>query len=287
MVPSARILDGRAIAARVRDEVANGVAVLKQRCGVMPHLHVVLVGDDEASRIYVRGKSKACEQVGIRSVTHALPESTSQADLLDLVTRLNADPDVDGILVQMPLPAHMDAAAVMNAIDPGRDVDGFHPLNLGRLLAGQPGLVPCTPAGILRLIDETGVDLKGRRVLVVGRSLTVGKPVAILLSARHATVTLAHSRTEDLASRVAEAEVLVAAIGKPEFIRGNWIRPGAIVIDVGMNREQGRLCGDVEFAAAAERAAFLTPVPGGVGPMTIAYLLHNTLLAAEWRREKL
>ncbi len=287
MAPSARILDGRAIAARVRDEVAKGVAVLKQRCGVMPHLHVVLVGDDEASRIYVRGKSKACEQVGIRSVTHALPESTSQADLLDLVTRLNADPDVDGILVQMPLPAHMDAAAVMNAIDPGRDVDGFHPLNLGRLLAGQPGVVPCTPAGILRLIDETGVDLKGRRVLVVGRSLTVGKPVAILLSARHATVTLAHSRTEDLASRVAEAEILVAAIGKPEFIRGNWIRPGAIVIDVGMNREQGRLCGDVEFAAAAERAAFLTPVPGGVGPMTIAYLLHNTLLAAEWRREKL
>jgi len=283
MMPQARILDGKAMAARLREEVARSVAALAQK-GVTIGLHVVMVGSDEGSSVYVRGKARACEQVGIRGVTHNLPGDTSQAELMALVMQLNADPEVDGILVQMPLPSHMDAAAITEAIDPARDVDGFHPLNLGRLLSGRPGLVPCTPTGIMRLIDDTGVDLKGKRALVVGRSLIVGKPVSILLMQRHATVTIAHSRTVDLADRVSEAEVLVAAIGRPEMIRGEWIRPGAIVIDVGMNRINGHLCGDVAFETAAARAAFLTPVPGGVGPMTIACLLQNTLQAAVQRR---
>ncbi len=280
----ARVLDGKAVAARVRAEVGEQVARLAAR-GVRISLHVVLVGDDPASAIYVRNKGRACEEVGIRGVTHPLPAETPEADLLALLDRLNRDPEVDGILVQLPLPPHLRADRVIEAVDPARDVDGFHPANLGRLLSGRPGVVPCTPAGVLRLLDESGVDLKGRRAVVVGRSLIVGKPTAILLLARHATVTVCHSRTLDLAERVREAEVVVAAIGKARMIRGDWVREGAVVVDVGMNRDEaGRLCGDVDFEAARTRASAITPVPGGVGPMTIAFLMRNTLQAACARR---
>ncbi len=280
----ARVLDGKAVAARVRAEVGEQVARLAAR-GVRISLHVVLVGDDPASAIYVRNKGRACEEVGIRGVTPPLPAETPEADLLALLDRLNRDPEVDGILVQLPLPPHLRADRVIEAVDPARDVDGFHPANLGRLLSGRPGVVPCTPAGVLRLLDESGVDLKGRRAVVVGRSLIVGKPTAILLLARHATVTVCHSRTLDLAERVREAEVVVAAIGKARMIRGDWVREGAVVVDVGMNRDEaGRLCGDVDFEAARTRASAITPVPGGVGPMTIAFLMRNTLQAACARR---
>lgn len=280
----AMVLDGKAVAARVRAEVRERVERLAAR-GVGTSLHVVLVGDDPASAIYVRNKGKACEEVGIAGVTHHLPADTPEADLLALIDRLNRDPEVDGILVQLPLPPHIRSDRVIEAVDPARDVDGFHPANLGRLLSDRPGLVPCTPAGVLRLIDESGVDLKGRRSVVVGRSLIVGKPTAILLLARHATVTVCHSRTGDLADRVREAEVVVAAIGKARMIRGDWVREGAVVIDVGMNRDEaGKLCGDVDFEAAKTRASAITPVPGGVGPMTIAFLMRNTLQAACARR---
>ncbi len=283
-MPDAMILDGKAVAARVRAEVREGIDRLAAR-GVRVSLHVLLVGDDPASAIYVRNKGKACEEVGIHGVTHHLPASTPEADLLALLDRLNRDPEVDGILVQLPLPPHIRSDRVIEAVDPARDVDGFHPVNLGRLLSDRPGLVPCTPAGVLRLIDESGVDLKGRRAVVVGRSLIVGKPTAILLLARHATVTVCHSRTSDLADRVREAEVVVAAIGKARMVRGDWVREGAVVIDVGMNRDEaGKLCGDVDFEVARTRASAITPVPGGVGPMTIAFLMRNTLLAACARR---
>ncbi len=280
----ATILDGKAVAARVRAEVRERVARLAGQ-GVRVSLHVILVGDDPASAIYVRNKGRACEEVGIAGVTHPLPAQTPEVDLLALIDRLNHDPDVDGILVQLPLPPHIRSDRVIEAVDPARDVDGFHPSNLGRLLSDRPGLVPCTPAGVLRLIDESGVDPKGRRAVVVGRSLIVGKPTAILLLARHATVTVCHSRTADLADRVREAEILVAAIGKARMVRGDWVREGAVVIDVGMNRDEaGKLCGDVDFEAARTRASAITPVPGGVGPMTIAYLMRNTVQAACARR---
>lgn len=280
----ARILDGKALAARVRAEVAQGVALLAAR-GVRPSLHVLLVGDDPASAIYVRNKGRACEEVGIRGVTHHLPAETPEADLLALLDRLNRDVEVDGILVQLPLPPHIRPDRVIEAVDPARDVDGFHPANLGRLLSDRPSLVPCTPAGVLRLLDESGLDPRGRRAVVVGRSLIVGKPTALLLLARHATVTVCHSRTADLADRVRESDIVVAAIGKARLIRGDWIREGAVVLDVGMNRDaSGRLCGDVDFDGARTRAFAITPVPGGVGPMTIAYLMRNTLQAACARR---
>ena len=280
----AALIDGKAVAAKVRAEVAAKVAELTAR-GVVPGLHVVLVGDNPASHVYVRNKAKACEEVGIRGVTHHLPADTPEADLLALLAKLNADPDVDGVLVQLPLPPQISPDRVTDATDPRRDADGFHPANLGLLLSGRGGLVPCTPAGVMRLIDETGTDLKGKRAVVVGRSLIVGKPMALLLLERHATVTICHSRTVDLAARCAEADVLVAAIGKARMVKGDWIKPGAVVIDVGMNRgEDGKLCGDVDFEAAAERASHITPVPGGVGPMTIAFLLRNTLVAACARR---
>lgn len=281
---AAAIIDGKAIARAVRAEVAAKVAELAA-AGVRPGLHVVLVGDDPASGVYVRNKEKACQEVGLRSFTHRLPASTPEEDVVALVRRLNGDPDVDGILVQLPLPAGMDAVRVTDAVDPAKDVDGFHPANLGLLLAGRGRLRPCTPAGVMRLLDETGVELAGRRAVVVGRSLIVGKPQALLLLERHATVTICHSRTGDLAAEVASADVVVVAIGRAEAVRGEWIRPGAVVIDVGMNRlPDGRFVGDVEHAAASERASAITPVPGGVGPMTIAYLLRNTLSAACARR---
>ena len=278
-------LDGKAIAAVVRAEVARGVAEFQKLHGRAPGLQVVLAGDDQASAVYVRNKEKAANEVGIAGAVHRLPASTTEGDLLALVHRLNADPGVDGILVQLPLPSGVREAPILCAVDPAKDVDGFHPVNVGALWSGGQGLVPCTPRGCMRLLREAKVELKGARALVVGRSNIVGKPMAALLLAEHATVTLAHSRTRDLAERCREADVLVAAIGRAKLVKGDWIKPGAAVIDVGMNRdENGKLCGDVDFAAAEAVAGAITPVPGGVGPMTIAMLLENTLVAARARQ---
>jgi methylenetetrahydrofolate dehydrogenase (NADP+) / methenyltetrahydrofolate cyclohydrolase len=276
-----RTIDGKAVAAVVRGEVRERAAQLAAR-GIEPGLATVLVGDDRASQIYVGSKERACGEVGIRSFGHRLPASISQAELLDLVVRLGRDEHVHGILVQLPLPAPLEAQPIIEAIPPPKDVDGLHPVSQGRLLAGQPGMRPCTPLGVMRLLDETGVQLRGARAVVVGRSLLVGKPVALLLLERHATVTMCHSRTADLAGEVGHADVLVAATGQAGLVRGDWVRPGAVVIDVGINRgADGKLTGDVEFAPAAERASYITPVPGGVGPMTVAMLLANTVTAAE------
>jgi methylenetetrahydrofolate dehydrogenase (NADP+)/methenyltetrahydrofolate cyclohydrolase len=274
-------LDGKVVAAAVRREVQDRVARLKS-AGLEPGLATVLVGDDPASRVYVGNKERACAEVGIRSYGHRLDAGTSQAELLTLIAELGRRADVHGILVQLPLPPHLNAQLVIQALPPAKDVDGLHPVNQGRLMAGEAGPRPCTPLGVLRLIDETGLGLAGQRAAVVGRSVLVGKPVALMLLERHATVTLCHSRTKDLAEEVGRADVVVAATGQPALVRGAWIKPGAVVIDVGINRgADGKLCGDVEFAAAAERAAFITPVPGGVGPMTVAMLLANTVAAAE------
>ena len=276
------IIDGKAIAAKVRAEVAVQVREIEARSGKKPGLALVRVGNDPASEVYVRGKVKACQETGMAGFEHILPESTTQAELLTLVRTLNGDVRVHGVLVQLPLPKQIDAGAILEALSPHKDVDGFGPHSAGALFSGRPGLRPCTPLGILRLLDEAQTTLLGARALVVGRSNLVGKPVAMLLLERHATVTLAHSRTAALADEVARADVLVAAIGRAEMIKGEWVKPGSTVIDVGMNRNAaGKLCGDVEFAKAAERARAITPVPGGVGPMTIAYLLSNTIQAAK------
>jgi methylenetetrahydrofolate dehydrogenase (NADP+)/methenyltetrahydrofolate cyclohydrolase len=273
----ARIIDGKLVAAQVRSEVAAAVRDLAPR-GIVPGLTVVRVGDDPASEVYVRGKRKDSEEVGFRSVEHHLPATTSQRELMALVARLNADPAVHSILVQLPLPKGLDERAVLEAIDPRKDADGFHPYNVGSLSIGLPGPRPCTPAGVMRLLLEAGCDPKGRRALIVGRSNIVGKPMAMMLLEAHATVTVAHSRTVDLEAEVGRADILVAAIGKAELVKGAWVKPGAVVIDVGMNRlPGGKLVGDVEYAPAAERASAITPVPGGVGPMTRAMLLVNTL----------
>src|SRR6266700_2788553 len=270
---AAKILDGKALAARIRAQLADEGRALVAR-GVQPGLAVVLVGDDPASHIYVRNKTKAFAEAGFRTFDHRLPATTREADLLDLIAKLNADRIVDGILVQVPLPRGIDARRVLLAVDPAKDVDGFHPDNLGRLLMGEPRFIACTPFGIMKLIEEAGVALAGADAVVVGRSNTVGKPIAALLIGADATVTVCHSRTRDLADVVGRADVLVAAVGRPEMIRGAWIKPGAVVIDVGINHlPTGKLVGDVEFSAAAERAAAITPVPGGVGPMTVAMLL--------------
>jgi methylenetetrahydrofolate dehydrogenase (NADP+)/methenyltetrahydrofolate cyclohydrolase len=281
---TARVLDGNAIAAKVRTEVTARASALRAR-GVAPGLAVVLVGDDPASAVYVRAKTKDAREVGIETFDHKLPAETSQRDLLDLIHRLNEDPVVDGILVQLPLPKHLDTDAVIEAIRPDKDADGLHPENLGRVAQGRPRFAACTPSGCMRLLAEGGVELAGARAVVIGRSVLVGKPVALLLSNANATVTLCHSRTRDLPAEVAAADVVVAAIGKAELVRGAWIKPGAAVIDVGINRgADGKLIGDVEFAPAAERASVITPVPRGVGPMTRAYLLENTVKACELRR---
>ncbi len=275
------IIDGKAIAARVRAEVTAQVREIEARARVKPGLALVRVGNDPASEIYVRGKVKACLETGMAGFEHILPEETSSAELLALVRKLNVDPKVHGVLVQLPLPKQINADEVLDLLAPQKDVDGFGPHNAGALFTGRKGLRPCTPLGILRLLDEAQTPLQGARALVVGRSNIVGKPVAMLLLERHATVTMAHSRTVALDEEVARADVLVAAIGKAEMIKGAWIKLGATVIDVGMNRNAaGKLVGDVEFAPAAERARAITPVPGGVGPMTIAYLLSNTIQAA-------
>jgi methylenetetrahydrofolate dehydrogenase (NADP+)/methenyltetrahydrofolate cyclohydrolase len=286
---TARILDGKALAETVRAEVRAGVDAFRAKHGRVPGLDVVLVGEDPASVVYTRSKEKASNEVGIRGRLHKLPAETTEAELLRLLEQLNADETIDGILVQLPLPKQIDEQKVLDLIRPDKDVDGFHPINVGLLGSGRPGLVPCTPVGSMRLIALAGVDLKGARAVVVGRSNIVGKPMAQLLLAQHATVTMAHSRTKDLASVCREADVLVVAVGKAELVRGDWIKPGAVVIDVGMNRiptgEPGktRLVGDVAFEEAKERASAITPVPGGVGPMTIACLLQNTLTAARRR----
>jgi methylenetetrahydrofolate dehydrogenase (NADP+)/methenyltetrahydrofolate cyclohydrolase len=276
-----RTIDGKAVAAAVRGEVRERVTRLAAR-GVVPGLAAILVGDDHASQVYVANKERACREVGIASLGHRLPATTSQEELLALVAALGRDPRVHGILVQLPLPPGIDPQAVIEAMPPAKDVDGLHPVSQGRLLAGQPGLRPCTPLGVMRLLEEVGVTLRGARAVVVGRSLLVGKPVALLLLERHATVTMCHSCTADLAGEVSRADVLVAATGQPGLVRGDWVRHGAVVIDVGINRGgDGTLCGDVEFGPAAERASYITPVPGGVGPMTVAMLLANTVTAAE------
>ena len=287
---TALLIDGNARSAELRESVAARVAALARQ-GVTPGLAVILVGEDAASRVYVRNKKARTVEVGMRSFDHALPADTPEADLLALVRRLNLDDAVDGILVQLPLPAHIDAAKVLLAIDPQKDVDGFHPANAGRLATGQPGLVPCTPLGCLILAKSVRPDLAGLDAVVVGRSNIVGKPVAQLLLAESCTVTIAHSRTRDLPEVCRRADILVAAVGRPGMIRGEWVKPGATVIDVGINRVadahsagKTRLVGDVAFAEAREVAGAITPVPGGVGPMTIACLLRNTLQAACDRR---
>jgi methylenetetrahydrofolate dehydrogenase (NADP+)/methenyltetrahydrofolate cyclohydrolase len=281
---TAQLIDGKAVAARVRAEVAERAAALRAR-GIVPGLAVVLVGDDPASAVYVRSKTKAARECGVDVFDHKLPADTSQAALVELVRRLGADPAVDGILVQMPLPRQIDADAVILAIPPTKDVDGLHPENLGRVAQGRPRFVACTPKGAMRLLAEAGATLSGARAVVLGRSILVGKPMALLLANADATVTLCHSRTRDLEGHVAAADVVIAAVGRPEMIKGAWIKPGATVIDVGINRlADGKIVGDVEFAAARERAAAITPVPGGVGPMTIAMLLDNTVDSAS-RRE--
>lgn len=280
---SARRIDGKACSARFLATVEGRVRTC-QAGGVLPCLAVILVGDDPASQVYVRNKEKRAAEIGIEARDLRLPHATTTEELLARVRELNADPAVDGILIQLPLPAHCDAPRILRAVDPAKDVDGFHPENLGLLVLGQPRFVACTPQGCMLLLQDAGVPLAGRRALVIGRSTIVGKPVAQLLTAADATVTIAHSRTSDLAAEVAAADVVVAAIGRPEQIKGAWIKPGAVVIDVGINRlADGRLVGDVEFEAAAARASAITPVPGGVGPMTIACLLHNVVLAAERR----
>ncbi|GAB6082553.1 bifunctional methylenetetrahydrofolate dehydrogenase/methenyltetrahydrofolate cyclohydrolase FolD [Desulfuromonas carbonis] len=278
-----KIIDGKAIAARLREAIAADVAQLKA-FGTTPGLAVVLVGDDPASRVYVSMKEKACEQAGIYSDEHKLPAQTSEAQLLALIDELNRDPRIDGILVQLPLPAQIDEGKVLEAISPQKDVDGFHPYNVGRLVTGNPLFQPCTPYGVMKMLEATGVDLKGKEVVVVGRSNIVGKPVALMCLAEHATVTICHSRTRDLAAKVAAADVVIAAVGRPEMIKGAWIKEGAVVIDVGVNRiGDKKLVGDVEFEAAKARASAITPVPGGVGPMTITMLLYNTVESAKRR----
>ena len=275
---SARILDGRAIAARLRLDTARQVAQLAARHGRAPGLAVILVGNDPASAVYVRNKKRACAEAGIVSFSHPLPADTSQQHLLGLIAELNADLQVDGILVQLPLPAHIDTEAIIEAIDPTRDVDGFHPYNIGRLAARIPSLRPCTPLGCMRLLEETGAELHGMEAVVVGASNIVGRPMGLELLLAGCTVTTVHRFTRDTASHVRRADIVVAAAGKPGLVQGEWIRPGAIVLDVGITRgPDGRLLGDVEFDEASRRAGWITPVPGGVGPMTIAMLLANTL----------
>jgi len=275
----AQILDGKAVSQRIKDNLKEKVVALKAK-GVHPGLAVIIVGDDPASRIYVNNKKKACEYVGFRSEEYALPANTTQEELLALIDTLNQS-DIDGILCQLPLPAHLDEKAVINAIRPDKDVDAFHPVNVGKIMIGDYDFLPCTPAGVMELIRESGIDIRGKECVVIGRSNIVGKPMSMLLLHAHGTVTICHSRTVDLAETVRRADIVVAAVGVPELIRGDMIKEGAVVIDVGMNRlSDGRLVGDVAFSEASEKASAITPVPGGVGPMTIAMLMQNTVKAA-------
>jgi methylenetetrahydrofolate dehydrogenase (NADP+)/methenyltetrahydrofolate cyclohydrolase len=286
---TAYAIDGKAIAAKVRADVAAEVTRMKAQYGFVPGLAVVLVGEDPASKVYVRNKAEQTIEVGMQSFEHKLPEETTEAALLDLVAKLNRDPAVHGILVQMPLPKHIDSVKVLDSIDPAKDVDGFHPVNVGKLSIGERALAPCTPVGSIILAKSVKHDLSGLDAVVVGRSNIVGKPMAQLLLRENCTVTIAHSRTKNLPDVVRRADLVVAAIGKPEFVKGDWIKPGAIVIDVGINRivkpdGKGKLVGDVAYAEAAQVAGAITPVPGGVGPMTIACLLKNTVEAAQMQK---
>jgi methylenetetrahydrofolate dehydrogenase (NADP+) / methenyltetrahydrofolate cyclohydrolase len=280
---AARTIDGKAVAAAVRERVRGEVAAYAAEAGRVPTLATVIVGDDPASEIYVRNKHRACEEVGMGSVHHGLDGTTTEAELIELVAGLGRDEKIDGILVQLPVPVQIDPDAVVGAIDPAKDVDGLTPLNAGLLAHGTPGLVPCTPAGVMELLRHEGVELEGAEAVVVGRSKLVGVPVARLLLAANATVTVCHSRTRDLAGTCRRADVLVAAVGVPRLLGADAVKPGVVVVDVGMNRTEEGLCGDVDFEAASELAAAITPVPGGVGPMTIAMLLVNTLQAARAR----
>ena len=280
---TAQILDGKKLAESVRASVRDGVAAFVKEHGRAPGLEVVLVGEDPASQVYTRNKEKAAKEVGIRGVLHSLPADTSETALLALLDKLNADDAVDGILVQLPLPKQIDEKKVLDRVAPEKDVDGFHPINAGLLASGRPALVPCTPRGCMRMLRETGMKLEGARAVVVGRSNIVGKPIAQLLLAENCTVTIAHSKTRDLPGLCREADVLVAAVGRAKMIKGDWVKEGAVVIDVGINRVDGKLQGDVAYDEAKERASWITPVPGGVGPMTIACLLENTLVSARRR----
>jgi len=276
------IINGREIAAQVRAELKSEISLLKEKTGLTPGLAVVLVGDDPASRVYVRNKGKACEEVGIRSFQHTLPADIREEELLGLIRGLNGSKEVSGILVQLPLPSHIDEETVLEAVSPQKDVDGFHPYNVGRLTIGRPLLQPCTPCGVMRMLESAGVDPSGKDAVVVGRSNIVGKPMALMLLHRNATVTICHSKTRDIARKVKAADIIVAAVGRAGFIKGDWVKEGAVVIDVGMNRgADGKLTGDVDFEEASKRASLITPVPGGVGPMTIAMLLKNTVEAAK------
>jgi methylenetetrahydrofolate dehydrogenase (NADP+)/methenyltetrahydrofolate cyclohydrolase len=278
----AHIIDGKALAQTIREGIAEEVRVLEKDTGITPGLAAVLVGDDPASAVYVKNKKIACEKAGLYPQEHLLPESTTQEALLKLIHQLNEDSRIHGILVQLPLPPAIDSQAILQAVSPEKDVDGFHPVNVGRLVEGNPVFIPCTPKGVLQMIDSTGQDIAGKRAVVIGRSNIVGKPVAMLLLHRHATVTICHSRTKDLPGVVREADIVIAAIGKPRFVTADMVKEGAVVIDVGINRlADGKLVGDVDFDRVKERAGWITPVPGGVGPMTIAMLLQNTLESAK------
>jgi methylenetetrahydrofolate dehydrogenase (NADP+)/methenyltetrahydrofolate cyclohydrolase len=279
---TARVIDGKQIAEQTRAEAAAGALELKARSGVVPHLAAVLVGDDPASAVYVRNKQIACDKAGFKSTLHRLPASTAQFALLDLIRALNADPGVHGILVQLPLPKGLDTTRILDAVSPAKDVDGFHPENVGLMQQGRPRFLPCTPAGVMRMLKVSGLETSGKHAVVIGRSDIVGKPMAAVLSQKgaDATVTLCHSRTKDIGAFCRSADILVAAIGIPQFVKGDMVKPGAVVIDVGINRVGDRLVGDVDYAPAAQVASAITPVPGGVGPMTIAMLLQNTLAAA-------
>ena len=280
---TATIIDGKAIAHTLCQQLAQEAHILSASLGRPPGLAVLLVGDDPASQVYVRNKERRAREVGLYSRVDRLPATASQAEVLAAVDRLNADPAIDGFLVQLPLPTGIDALAVTNRIDPAKDADGLHPTSIGRLVVGLPGPRPCTPAGVMALLQSAQTPLVGAHAVVIGRSSIVGKPMAMLLLEAHATVTVCHSRTQDLAAQVRQAQVVIAAVGKPEIIRGDWLASGATVIDVGINRVQGKLVGDVEFAGAVRHARAITPVPGGVGPMTIALLIKNTIATARLR----
>ena len=281
---TARVIDGKQIAEQTRAEAAEGAARLLKEKGVVPHLAAVLVGDDPASAVYVRNKQIACQKAGFKSTLHRLAATTSQAELMALVQALNADQDVHGILVQLPLPKGLDSTAILDAIHPSKDVDGFHAENVGLMSQGRPRFLPCTPAGVMRMLKVSGIPTSGKHAVVIGRSDIVGKPMAMLLAQKgvDATVTLCHSRTPDLGAFCRSADILVAAIGIPQFVKGDMVKPGAVVIDVGINRLGDKLVGDVDYVAASKVASAITPVPGGVGPMTIAMLLENTLRSARF-----
>lgn len=285
-ITMAKIIDGKAVSAKVKEQVRKEAEALKNK-GIEIGLAVVIVGNNSASRVYVNNKKKACEEVGFNSYEYALPEETTEAELLELVEKLNSDDKVNGILVQLPLPKQINENAIINAIRPDKDVDAFHPENVGHIMIGDFSFLPCTPAGVMELIAETGVDVCGKNCVVIGRSNIVGKPMAMLLMHKNGTVTICHSRTKNLAEICSKADILVAAVGKAKFVTPDMIKEGAVVIDVGMNRdENGKLCGDVDYAACFDKAGYITPVPGGVGPMTIAMLMRNTLTAAKEKESK-